>query len=148
MLLNLGKLIGSLYLALVIFIVLGFWAGDSDRADSIKTIRARGARACSARICDDKQRIGAAESDGIDGTFRRAAAYRWVRDANRVFVQPDWINAIPCDGVGVRRPGSRDDDGMAHVVRSTNHNDVDIDAHFQRSGRRAAGITCHSAGRH
>ena len=85
-LINLGKLIGSLYLALLIFIVLDFRTGDSDRAGSVATIRTCGARACRARICDDKQRIGAAESDGIDGTFRRAAACRWVRDANGVFL--------------------------------------------------------------
>ena len=45
-----------------------------------------------------------------------------------------------------RRPSRRDDDGMAYVVRPTNYNDVDVDADFERSSRRAAGITCHSAG--
>ena len=145
-LINLGKLIGSLYLALLIFIVLDFRIGDSDRAGSVATIHACGARACGARICDDKQRIGAAESDGIDGTFRRAAAYRRVRDADGLFVQSDRINLVSCNGVGVRRPSRRDDDGLAHVVRPANHNDVDVDADFERSGRRAAGIAGHSAG--
>ena len=37
---------------------------------------------------------------------------------------------------------------VAHVVRPTNHNDVDVDDHFERSSRRAAGITCHSCWRH
>ena len=36
-LINLGKLIGSLYLALVIFIALDFRTRDSDRADSVAT---------------------------------------------------------------------------------------------------------------
>src|SRR2546429_3625187 len=90
--------------------------------------------------------MSAAESDGIDGTFRRAPAYRWIRDANRVFVQSDRINPVPGDGISFRRPSGRDEDGMAHVVRPTNHNDVDVDADFERSSRRAEGITCHPAG--
>ena len=37
-----------------------FWTGDSDRAHSVATIRACGARAGGAGICDDEQRVGAA----------------------------------------------------------------------------------------
>ena len=53
-LLNLGKLIGSLYLALVIFIALIFGLVIRICADPVKTIRACCARACGARIRDDK----------------------------------------------------------------------------------------------
>ena len=60
--------------------------GDLDRSDSVAAIRQSRARARDARIRDHEQRIGVAKSDGIDGTFRRAATHRRVRDANGIFV--------------------------------------------------------------
>jgi hypothetical protein len=72
---NLDKLIASLYLALVIFILLIFglviWI-----ARSIAGIYRGGARACGAGIRYYERRVGVAESDRIDGAFRRAAAHR------------------------------------------------------------------------
>ena len=117
-----------------------------DRADSDAAIRAGGARAGGARLCNHEQRVGVAESDGVDGAFRRAAAHRRVRDADRLFVQSDRLDAVSRNGIRVRGASGRDDDRVAHVVRPTNHHDVDVDADFQGSGRRAAGIARHSAG--
>ncbi len=62
------------------------WPRDLDRADSSAAIRQSRAGACGARICDHEQRIGLAESDGIDGAFRRAAAHCWVCDAYRLLI--------------------------------------------------------------
>src|SRR5205814_7826330 len=90
-------------------------------------------------------RICVAESDGIDGAFRRAAAHRGLRDADRLFVQPHRIDVIPGNGLGVRGASGGDDDTVAHVVRPTDHNDVDVDADFQGRGRCPARIPCHFA---
>ena len=85
-LVNLGKLIGSLYLALVIFIVVSLWTGDLDRAGSDAAILEGGARACDACLCDHQQRIGFAQGDGVDGALRCAATHRRICDANGIFV--------------------------------------------------------------
>ena len=85
-LVNLGKLIGSLYLALVIFIFVSLRIGDLDRSDSVAAIRQGRARARGARLRDHEQRVGVAQGDGIDGTFRCAATHRRVRDANGIFI--------------------------------------------------------------
>jgi len=116
-----------------------------DRANSIAAIYQGGARACGARIRDYEQRIGVAESDGIDGAFRRPATHRRLRDADRLFVQPDGIDVISGDGFGVRSASGGDDDRLAHVVRPADHDDVDVDADFQGRGRRPALIACHLA---
>jgi hypothetical protein len=94
----------------------------------------------------DSLRVGVTESDGVDGAFRSAAPYCGVRDADRLFVQPDRIDVVSGNGIGVRCASRRDDNRVAHVVRPANYHDVNVDAYFQGSGRRAAGIACHSAG--
>ena len=85
-LVNLGKLIGSLYLALVIFILLVFGLVILDRSDSVAAIRQSRARASDACLRDHQQRVGAAQGNGIDGTFRCAATHRGVCDANGIFI--------------------------------------------------------------
>ena len=85
-LVNLGKLIGSLYLALVIFILSIFGLVIWIVRIPVAAIHQGSARACDARLRDHEQRIGVAQSDGVDGAFRRAATHRRVRDANRLFV--------------------------------------------------------------
>ena len=129
------------------FHLVDLWTGDLDRAYSVAAIRQGGARACGARIRDHEQRIGVAESNGIDGAIRRAAAHRRFRDADRLFVQPHRIDIISGNGLGVRGASGRDDNRMAHVDRPTDHDDVDVDADFEGRGRCAAVVACDFAGR-
>ncbi len=69
-LMNLGNLVLSLYLALIIFIVLIF---------GLVIFIVRGVR-------DHKQRVGIAESDAGDGAHRCAEAHCRVRYADRLFI--------------------------------------------------------------
>ena len=92
----------------------GFRARHLHRARADATICARGARAGRARVCHHEQRIGLAQSDAGDGTIRRAAAHRRVRDADGIFIQSRRLDTLSGDGVGVRRASGRDDDGLAH----------------------------------
>ena len=85
-LLNLGKLILSLYLALVIFIRGRLRNHALDRARTGAPIRPRSARTGRARVRDHQQRIGIAKSDASDGAIRDSALNRWIRHADRVFV--------------------------------------------------------------
>ena len=139
-LLNLGKLIGSLYLALVIFILLIFGLGDLDRADSVAAIRQGCARARDACIRDYKQRIGFAKSDGIDGAVRSAATYRWLCHAHWIFVQSGRFDALSRACIRVCGASRRNDHGLAHGVWSTDCDGPHSDTHFQRSGRGAARV--------
>ncbi len=118
-LLNLASLILSLYLALVIFILLIF-----------------GSVIAIARV----------PLDGTNGTPGRASAHRRLRYADRLFVQPRWIDIVSGDGVGVCRPGSRNDDGLAHGTRSADHHDADVDAYVEGCGRRSTRIAGHLVG--
>jgi Na+/H+-dicarboxylate symporters len=139
-LLNLGKLIGSLYLALVIFIVFIF--GLVIRITRIPLRQfVRAVREPAALAFATTSSESALRKRWNRWNVSACRRISLVRDANGVFVQSDRINLVSRNGVRVRRPSSRNDDGVAHVVRPTNHNDVDVDADFERSSWRAAGIT-------
>ena len=144
-LINLGKLIGSLYLALLIFIVLIFGLviriARVPLRQFVRAVREPAALAF-ATTSSESALPKAMESMERFGVPPHVVGF--VMPTGYSF-NLDRINLVSRNGVGVRRASGRDDDGLAHVVRPTDHNDVDVDADFERSGRCAAGITCHSA---
>src|SRR5439155_7803278 len=90
--------------------------------------------------------IRVAKRDESYGTPRHSWAHRWVRDADWIFFQPRRLDTLSGDGFGVRRASGRDDDGLAHGSWSANHDDADLDAHFEGRGGRAALVAGNFAG--
>ena len=144
-LLNLGKLIGSLYLALVIFIVLVFGLviriARIPLRQFVRAVREPAALAF-ATTSSESALPKAMESMERFGVPPHIVGF--VMPTGYSFNLTD--QPLSRNGVSVRRSSGRNDDGMAHVVRPTDHDDVDVDADFERRSRGAAGITCHSAG--
>ena len=138
-LVNLGKLILLAVLALVIFVVVVFGLVIRYRAGSVATICARRARAGYARIRNHQQRIGVAESDGIDGTSGRAATHRRFRYADRLLVQSRRLDTVSGDGFGVRGAGRRTTIGR-HMDGPSDRDDADADDYFKRCGGGAARV--------
>ena len=66
-----------------------------------------------------------AARDAVDGSDRRPPANRLLRDADRILVQPRWIDALPRGRIHVRSPGG----GSAPVVRTAAADDADAHAH-------------------
>ena len=143
---NLGKLIGSLYLALTIFTLSVFglviWIARIPVRQFVRAVR-EPATLAFATTSSESALPKAMESMERFGV---PPAYRGVRDADRLSFNLAGSTFISCNGIRVRGASRRDDDRVAHVVRPTNHHDVDVDAHFQGSGRRAAGIAASFAG--
>ena len=112
-LLNLGKLIGSLYLALFILVVFifGLVIVLARVPSAISPGRARTVHDC---LRDDEQRVGAAESDGDHGADGRSAAHRRSRHADRLQFQSRRHDALSGDGFRFRGAGGRDHD-RSHV---------------------------------
>ena len=142
---SLGKLIGSLYLALTIFTLSVFgvviWIARIPMRQFVRAVREPAALAF-ATTSSESALPKAMESMERFGVPPHIVGFVMPTG----FVQSDRLDFVSCNGIRVRRASRRDDDRVAHVVRPTNHHDVDVDAHFEGSGRRAAGIARHSAG--
>ena len=133
---NLAWLVGTLYIALAVFVlaVLLPVALALPRADP--QVRQGGEGAGDHRVLDDLERGGAAARDGGDGASRRAAPHRRLRAAARLQLQPRRHDAVPVAGGDLRRAGR----GRPSVDRPADHDAADADADEQGRGRRAARV--------
>ena len=136
---NLGKLIGSLYLALIIFVALVFGLVMLIARIPVRQfIRAVREPATIAFATTSSESALPKAMEAME-RFGVPRSHRWVRDADWIFFQSHWLDTLSGDGFGVRRASGRDNDGLAHGSWSANHDDADIDAHFEGRGGRAAG---------
>ena len=139
-LLNLGKLIGSLYLALAVFIVLIFglviWIARIPLRQFVKAVR-EPATLAFATTSSESALPKAMESME---TVWSAATYRWLCHAHWILVQSGRFDALSRACICVRGASRRNDHGLAHGVWSTDCDGAHSDAHFQRSGRGAARV--------
>ena len=144
-LLNLGKLIGSLYLALAIFIVSVFglviWIARIPVRQFVRAVREPAALAF-ATTSSESALPKAMESMERFGVPPHIVGF--VMPTGYSF-NLDRIDIVSRNGLGFRRASRGHDNGVAHVVRPTDHHDADVNADFERRCRRAAIITCHSA---
>ena len=106
-LVNLAKLLGTLYLALTAFLLFVLLPGGAPREGAHPEVRRgdRGARLHRVRHHELGGR--AAPGHGAHGGVRGAAADRGLRHADGLQLQPRRLDALPGPGVGVRRPGRR-----------------------------------------
>src|SRR5204862_3726560 len=103
-------------------------AGRTSVSRAAGALRSRGGVTGADCVLDDVFRSGASTGNAVDGSDRRAATYRRVRHAHRVFVQPGWIHALPGCRVDLRRPGSRGSDDARESAGD------DADAHDHEQG--------------
>ena len=133
-LLTLGKLVGLMYLGLVIFalIVLGTRLVPDPRA--VSHLRQGDPRADADRVHDRQLGGRAAQVARDHGALRRPQEHRRLRAADRLQLQPGRLDAVSVAVQRVRGPDGR----RADDPRPAAGHDADADAHQQRRGRRAA----------
>ena len=98
-LVNLGKLLLTLYGALVAFGLLVMLPAALLFRCAGAAVCAGGGGAGDDCVCDVDERGGAAAGDGGDGGAGSAAAGGELCDSGGVQLQPGWVNAIPGGGV-------------------------------------------------
>ena len=136
---NLAWLVGTLYAALIAFILLVLLPVALMFRIDIPRFISDGPRAGDHRVLHHVERSGAAAGDGSDGALRRAAPHRLVRDAARLQLQSRRHDAVSVAGGGLRRAGGRRRaDRLAAV-----HDAPDADADQQGRRRRAARVAGH-----
>ena len=104
---GLGKLILTMYGALVLFVVIVLGAVVTHRAHSAAVVLPGRARAFHDRLLHGEQRGRPAPGAREHGKVRRAETHRRLRDSHRLQLQSGWHHALPFDGVDVRGAGRR-----------------------------------------
>jgi len=83
-LVNLGMLVATLYLALIGVCCGCVWRCSIHHKTADQTICTSNERTIYARVCYHQQRICFAQTHGNDGTHRRAQTHRGIRHSNRI----------------------------------------------------------------
>ena len=104
------------------------------RADSHRRVHPRRPRAGADRLHHRQQRGRPAQGARGDGAVRGAAHHRRVRAADRLQLQPRWLDVLPVDGQRLRRPDGR----RRADVGAAADDAADADADQQGRRRRAA----------
>ena len=132
-LLGLGKLVLTLYAALLIFIVVVLGAvaliARIPLRPFLRAVREPFIIAFSTAVERSRASAGAREH----GTLGVPQAHRGLRASHRLQLQPGRQHAVSFAGLGLRRAGRR----HAHASQPAAIHDADADAHQQRRGRRA-----------
>ena len=105
---NLGKLVLTLYGALLVFVLVALIPAALIARIPIGRVRPRGEGPRGHRVHDDQLGRGAAARHAADDRVRGPQADRGIRHADRLLVQSGWVHALPRRGVAVRGPGGGD----------------------------------------
>ena len=129
-----GVFMGEFYFGIVLLWIVLTAIGFLFLGPRVLTPAGRTARADPAGVFDRIVGSGVPENAGRPRAFRRAQPDRRFRAADRLLVQPRWLDDVLHLRHRVHRPGLR----HRNVARHPDHDDAGADADLERHGRRAA----------
>src|ERR1041384_3364125 len=156
MIVDLGKLVLTLYGALIVFLLLvlvpvaliaripirRFWHWVQE--PWLLALTTASSEAARPRLHRGEPGGGAPPRDGEHGEVRRPPPDRVVRAAHRLLVQSRRLDALPVDRRGLRGPGRRDRHRYPDDPGAAAGDDADPDADQQRGGRGSPRFAGHS----